>query len=105
MKLLLELLALDNKEFVIEKAKAENNKSKKEEKKKPAAKKEEKKPVATKPKAKKPGKPGDKHHDDGTDLQFKDDRPFMKKPKFAEIVGSNMWFNMTRSGKRAGDLE
>lgn len=54
---------------------------------------------------KKPGKPGDGRHDDGTDLQFTKDRPYMKKPKYPQYVPGNMWFNMTKSGPRAGDLE
>lgn len=64
-----------------------------------------KKKPAKKPAAKKPGKPHDGKHDDGTELQFATDGPFMKQPKYPQYVPGNMWFNMTKSGARAGDLE
>lgn len=54
---------------------------------------------------KRKGKPHDGKHDDGTDLQFTKDRPYMKKPKYPQYVPGNMWFNMTKSGARSGDLE
>ncbi len=54
--------------------------------------------------AKTPGKPHDKHSD-GTNKQFKKDRPYTKDPKYPQYIPGNMWFNMTKSGSRAGELE
>jgi hypothetical protein len=31
------------------------------------------------------------------------DKPFMQKPKYPQFVPGNMWFNMTKSGPRAGE--
>jgi homoserine dehydrogenase len=52
----------------------------------------------------KPGKPHDHIHDDGTDLQWNRGKTFADK-KYYDYVVSNMFFNMTKSGDRAGDME
>lgn len=90
MSILKELLQLNERQELLEEA---------------AKKKAAKAKKTPKKKAKRAGKAGDGKHDDGTKLQFKKDRPFMKDPKTPEFVGGNMWFNMTKSGARAGDLE
>jgi len=60
-----------------------------------AAKKKAKK--APKKKAKRGGKAAAKV------TLTKKDVPFMKEPKEPSYVAGNMWFDMTKSGKRAGD--
>lgn len=61
--------------------------------------------AARKQKAKKVRNAKAKNLADGSDAEFKKDRPFMKDPHYPQWVPGNTFINMTKSGPRAGDLE